>query len=261
MRRADAVRHRLRWRGAVVPAVILAAVELAAAVMDIEGGGLASPSRIARAAFEALLDGSLLAATGQTLFSAVSGVLLGSAIGLLLGVALGLSRTLYWIFEVTLECIRPIPSVALIPVVLLIFGLGYWMEISLVAKSALWPVFFFSVAAVRGIRVRLLEVSRLLEMNPLERMWKIVIPAALPGIFVGFRLSLGIALIVAVTVEVAANPLGLGNAMMRAQETVQPELMLAYLIWIRLIGWGFNSGIIWIQDRLFGRGARLPAQP
>jgi NitT/TauT family transport system permease protein len=109
--------------------------------------------------------------------------------------------------------------------------------------------------------VRLLEVSRLLEMNPLERMWKIVIPAALPGIFVGFRLSLGIALIVAVTVEVAANPLGLGDAMMRAQETVQPDLMLAYLIWIGLIGAGFNSGIIWLQDRLFGRGARLPAQP
>ena len=254
------MRRGIRWRGAVVPVAILALVEIAAATTDLAGGGVAPPSKIGLAAFDALLDGSLLAASAQTLFAAISGVLIGSAIGLVLGVMLGLSRFAYWVAEVTLECFRPIPSVALIPVVLLIFGLGYWMEISLVAKSALWPVFFFSVASVRGIRARLIEVSRLLEMNPFERMWKIVIPAALPGIFVGFRLSLGIALIVAVTVEVAANPLGLGNAMMRAQETVRPYLMLAYLLWIGLVGWALNSGILWLQERLFGRGARPAAQ-
>jgi NitT/TauT family transport system permease protein len=57
-------------------------------------------------------------------------------------------------------------------------------------------------------------------------------------------------------VEIAANPLGLGNAMMRAQETVQPDLMLAYLIWIGLVGWAINNGIVRIQERLFGRTER-----
>jgi len=88
-----------------------------------------------------------------------------------------------------------------------------------------------------------------------------VLPAALPRIFVAFRLAAGIALIVAVTVEIAINPLGLGYAMMNAQQTLRPALMLALLVWIGLIGWGFNGLLLWMQNRLFGPAARVEALP
>jgi NitT/TauT family transport system permease protein len=154
-----------------------------------------------------------------------------------------------------MELLRPIPAVALIPVVMLIFGLGYSMEIALVAFTTIWPVLLLTVAAVRGVKPRLIEVSRLLGMGRLERMVKIVIRAALPGIFVGFRLSLAASLVIAVTVEIVANPIGLGQAMMQAEESLHPALMLAYLVWVGLVGLALNGAVLYLQRRWFGAAA------
>jgi ABC-type nitrate/sulfonate/bicarbonate transport system permease component len=251
--------QRINWRGFVVPLALLLVAEVAVAVTGYRGAALARPSDIAAAAVEALRDGSMLTATAQTLLSAFAGVAVGGAIGLTLGLALGLAPTLYLLLEVSLETIRPIPSVALIPLVLMIFGLGYAMEISLVAKTAMWPVFFLSYAAVRGVKPRLLEVSRLLGMSFAARAAKIVLPAALPGIFVGFRISIAAALIVAVTVEIAANPIGLGHAMMQAEERLRPDLVFAYLFWVGFVGWLVNAAVEWLQRRIVGVSNPLAA--
>ena len=84
------------------------------------------------------------------------------------------------------------------------------MEIVIVAFACVWPILILSRAAVGGIEPRLMEVSRALRLSPADRVRKIIIPAALPRIFLAFRLAAGIALIVAVTVEIAINPIGLG---------------------------------------------------
>ena len=157
--------------------------------------------------------------------------------------------------EVTVEAIRPIPSIALLPIALIALGFGYRMEIVIVAFACVWPILILIRAAVRGIEPRLMEVARALRLPPAQRVWKIIIPAALPRIFVAFRLSAGIALIVAVTVEIAINPLGLGAGIMLAQQALRPDLMLAYLVWIGIIGYALNILLIVAQRRLFGRAA------
>jgi NitT/TauT family transport system permease protein len=81
----------------------------------------------------------------------------------------------------------------------------------------------------------------------------------LPRIFVAFRLAAGISLIVAVTVEIAVNPIGLGYGVMTAGQALRPELMLAYLFWIGLVGYGLNAVLVLAQGSLFGRAARLEA--
>jgi ABC-type nitrate/sulfonate/bicarbonate transport system permease component len=108
---------------------------------------------------------------------------------------------------------------------------------------------------VAGIEPRLVEVARVLGFGFLDRVRKIILPAALPRIFVAFRLASGIALIVAVTVEVAANPLGLGHGIMVAQQSLQPALMFAFLVWIGVLGWALNGFLLWAQRRLFGPAA------
>lgn len=155
----------------------------------------------------------------------------------------------------TTEAIRPIPSVALLPIALIALGFGYRMEIAIVAFACVWPVLIFTRAAVRDVEPRLMEVARALRLSPWARAGKIVLPAALPRIFVAFRLAAGIALIVAVTVEIAVNPLGLGAAIMTAQQALQPALMLALLVWIGVIGFALNAALIAVQRRLFGRFA------
>lgn len=106
-----------------------------------------------------------------------------------------------------------------------------------------------------GVEPRLIEVARALRLSFPARVAKIVVPAALPRIFVAFRLAAGFALIVAVTIEIAINPLGLGAGLMTAGQALRPELMLAYLLWIGIIGFALNVALVFAQRRLFGRAA------
>ncbi|MDR3468885.1 MAG: ABC transporter permease subunit [Xanthobacteraceae bacterium] len=239
----------------VLPLVLVAAAEIAARASHLQSDTLAAPSEIAVALAASAVDGSLLVATRDTLLSAFAGLLIGAAIGLGAGLALGLVDILDRALEVTIEAIRPIPSVALLPIALIALGFGYRMEIAIVAFACVWPVLIFTRAAVRDVEPRLSEVARALRLTPWAKATKIVVPAALPRIFVAFRLAAGIALIVAVTVEIAVNPLGLGAAIMTAQQSLRPALMLALLVWIGLVGFALNAALVLAQRRLFGRFA------
>lgn len=115
------------------------------------------------------------------------------------------------------------------------------MEASLIAFASVWPVLLVTIAAMRGIEPRLLEVARVLQMPMLDRMRKIVLPAALARIAVGLRLALAIALVVAVTVEIVINPRGLGHAMMSAQQALRFDEMYAQLLWIGVTGWAVSA--------------------
>lgn len=246
-----------RLKALALPVTALALAEIAARVIGVQSDSLAPPSAVFAALFEALRDGSILHATRDTLVSAFAGLAAGGVTGLVLGILLGIVPPFDRLMEVTIEALRPIPSIALLPIALIALGFGYRMEIIIVAFACTWPVLILTRAAVRSIEPRLIEVARSLRMPPLARTAKIVIPAALPRIFVAFRLAAGIALIVAVTVEIAINPLGLGHAIMTAQQALRPDLMLAYLVWIGLIGFALNYGLIFAQQKLFGRAAMV----
>jgi ABC-type nitrate/sulfonate/bicarbonate transport system permease component len=244
-----------RLKPLLLPVALLLIFEAWARATDLHSDTLAPPSAIAAALFEALSDGSILIATRDTLLPAAAGLVLGAALGLVLGIALGVFRVFDRLMEVTIEAIRPIPSVALLPIALIALGFGYRMEIVIVAFACLWPVLILGRAAVGAVEPRLIEVSRALRLTPADRVRKIIIPAALPRIFLAFRLAAGIALIVAVTVEIAINPIGLGAGIMTAQQALRPDLMLAYLVWLGLIGYALNAGLIAAQRRWFGRAA------
>ena len=250
-----------RAKPLLLPVAVLVALEVWARATHLQSDSLAPPSAIMMALAGALADHSIPVATRDTLFSAFAGLAIGSIIGLALGIALGISHLLDRLMEVTVEAVRPIPSIALLPIALIALGFGYRMEIVIVAFACVWPMLILSRAAVRSIEPRLMEVSRALRLPPAQRVLKIIIPAALPRIFVAFRLSAGIALIVAVTVEIAINPLGLGAGIMLAQQALRPDLMLAYLVWIGAIGYALNVLLIVAQRRLFGRAALSGESP
>ena len=244
-----------RIKAFLLPITMLAIFEIWARAAHLESDSLAPPSAIAAALVEAFQDGSMLTATRDTLISAFAGLSIGGAVGLAFGIALGIFHIFDRLMEVTIEAIRPIPSIALLPIALIALGFGYRMEITIVAFACVWPILILTRAAVGGIEPRLIEVSRALRLSPADRVRKIIIPAALPRIFLAFRLAAGIALIVAVTVEIAINPIGLGAAIMTAQQALRPDLMLAYLFWIGLIGYLLNTGLMVAQRHLFGRAA------
>jgi ABC-type nitrate/sulfonate/bicarbonate transport system permease component len=244
-----------RIKASLLPVATLMVLEIWARAIDLQSDSLAPPSAVAVALLGAFQDRSIATATRDTLFSAFAGLSIGGAIGLAFGIALGIFNVFDRLMEVTIEAIRPIPSIALLPIALIALGFGYRMEILIVAFACIWPILILSRAAVAGIEPRLMEVSRALRLSPLDQIRKIIIPAALPRIFLAFRLAAGIALIVAVTVEIAINPIGLGAAIMTAQQALRPDLMLAFLVWIGVVGYLLNTSLVVAQRHLFGRAA------
>ena len=237
----------LNFRPFVFPAVLLGALELWARTTGQGSDALAPPTAAVRAFGGALVDGSLLAATGFTLGSAALGLLIGALGGLVLGTLLGLSRRAARLAFLSVEVARPIPSVALIPLAMLVFGFGLRMEVSVVAFACLWPMGVLTQAAVQQVEPRLLEVAHALQLSPWQRFAWIVGPAIVPRLFVALRLCVAIALVVAVTVEIAANPNGMGYALIIAQQSLDPALMLAWLAWIGVVGFAINAAALALQ--------------
>ena len=242
-----------RLRGFAIPVLLIVLWELGARVGTLPPDTMSQPSDILAAGWEALRDGSLLLATVQTFQTALLGLAIGAAIGIAIGSLIGLWPALEAIIGPTLDTIRPVPAVALIPLALLIYGFGVRMEVLVITFACVWPILIVTVSAVRGIEPRLLEVSRALEMKPLARMLRIVLPAALARIAVGIRVSAGVALVVAVTVEIVLNPQGLGYGMIIAAQSLRPDLMWAELLWVGFAGWAFNRLLTVIDRRWLGR--------
>jgi ABC-type nitrate/sulfonate/bicarbonate transport system permease component len=244
------------WLGAVVPLALVLAWE---ALWHLPGQRLESishPADVVRAFVAMAGDGSLLRSTLETFQAAALGLAIAALLGIALGVVLGLSPRLESMVGPSVDAMRPVPSVALIPVALMLFGFGINMEAVVIAFACFWPVLLVTIAAVRGIDPRLLEVAQVLEMPVADRMRKIILPAALARIAVGLRLAIAIALVVAVTVEIVINPRGLGHAMMSAQQALRFDEMYAQLVWIGVVGWGVS---VLAEKLLRGPGAASQA--
>ena len=230
-------------RGAVLPVLL---VGLWQGYAWFSGGRyetVSSPADVLRAALSSLRDGSVLLATWQTLEAAVFGLALAIVAGVLAGALIGGSRIAAAAAGPTVEALRPIPSVAFIPLTLLLFGYGLPMEGLVVAYACVWPILIATADGVRRIEPRLIEVAIAMQMSTWQRMTKIVLPAALGRILVGIRVAAAFALVVAVTVEITVNPRGLGYSLIMAQQKFQVGLMYAQLLWLGLLGVAINAAI------------------
>lgn len=249
-KRIDLQLHALpAW---LVPFAILGAIEIAMRVSGIQSDGLALPSQVAAALLILIADGEIFLRTAETIGAIAVGVPIGGVLGLLLGVWLGLSPRAAHLVSLSIELLRPIPPVAVIPLVMLIYGLGIRMEAAVIAFACFWPMLLLTRDAVVGVEPRLIEVARMLGLPRRKQITKIALPAAVPRIFTALRLTLGIALIVAVTTEIAANPIGIGYAIISAGLSLRPEAMYAFLVWLAILGWLLNAGLIAVHRRLFG---------
>ena len=242
------------WRPWVFPLAVVLGGELLARLTHMQSDSLAPPSLIAVGLWQSALDGTLWTATGQTLGAAFAGLVLGGGIGLLVGIAIGLAPKLADFSFLSIEMLRPLPAIALIPLAMLGFGFGYSMETAVVAFGTLWPVLILAQKAVQSVEPRLLDVAKMMRLRTGTTVWKVVLPAIMPRLVTALRLATGIALVVAVTVEITANPQGLGYALMMAQQTLRPAIMIAMLVWLGIIGWAINFIFVSIEARFFAYG-------
>lgn len=226
-------------RGLLIPALLVIFWEIASRTAVIPDA-LSRPSLMVEALQSAIHDGSLPLATLQTLQTTLLGLLLAAALGIATGLLLGISPFLNGVIGPSVEAFRPVPAIALVPLALLIFGFGLSLEISIIAFACVWPIIIVTISAVQGLDERFTQISRGLEFSLFQRIVKFILPATIGRIWVGIRVATGIALIVAVTVEIVINPRGLGYAMIYAQQMLQVDLVYGYVVWTGLLGWLLN---------------------
>jgi len=193
--------------------------------------------------------GLLNAALG-TLSVWAPGLVIAIVLGAAAGIALALMPRVEIVTRPIVEFIRPIPSVALIPVALIVLGLGFRMEIALIAFASVWPVLFNTKTGVEGVDPRFIETGKVLGLRKSGRVLRIVIPNALPAVATGVRTAAAIALVLAITVEMLAGQKGLGFYLQFARLNGQAENMWAATVFSGLIGLTLNAIFLVAERRL-----------
>lgn len=201
---------------------------------------LPPPSEVWDAVVELARQGVLWEDITHTMGVTLIASVLAIALGILAGTLIGVSRVVSNYSMATVDFLRSLPVIALMPVALLIWGPVEQTEVIVATYAALWPILINTTGAVTGIPGQLHEVSSTLGLGRREKMMKVVIPAAVPGILVGARLAVVSAFVVAIVAEMLINPAGIGGGMVSAQQALAPERLFAYAILAGTLGYLVN---------------------
>lgn len=197
---------------------------------------LPAPTQIVEAAIRLTLSGELFRNVGISLYRALIGFLIGGSIGLFLGVLNGLSRPAEHLLDSSLQMIRNIPHLALIPLVILWFGIGDPARIFLVTLGVFFPIYINTFAGIRSIDPNLLEMGRVYGLGRRELFWQIVLPGALPSLLVGLRYALGLMWLTLIVAETIAANSGIGYMAMNAREFMQTDVVVLSILLYALLG-------------------------
>lgn len=249
------IRHLLHWlqtsrgSGIVLILLLLAAWQLSAVyVMDTPTWP--PVTRIFQAWIADLLDGTLLGNLAATFWRQMLGYWLAVLLGIGVGLAMGYFRVAYNLMEPLIEVFRPIPGPAYLPVLVLFVGIGDEMKVVLILVASLFPILLNTYSGVRAIDPVQLDTARTLGLTTLQTLREIVLPAALPQILTGMRISLAISLILAILSEMIVSNDGLGYFTLLAERTFKVPDMYAGIFTLAMFGYALNRLFLLGESRL-----------
>jgi sulfonate transport system permease protein len=211
---------------------------------------LPSPAATVAALEWGLVNGDLFPQMLATINRMIQGWLLASFVAIAIGSLIGVSATARAYLQPTLEFLRPLPASAIIPVAIALVGLNAEMVLGVVVFGSVWPTLLGTVHGFAHVEPRLVEVSRLLKMSRFEFIYKIGLPNAVPDILAGMRLSLTVALILAVVGELLTAQQGLGTAVLHAARSYRAADLYAGILLLGFIGLVSNYGLAIADKRI-----------
>ncbi|CAM5317294.1 ABC transporter permease [Eoetvoesiella caeni] len=204
--------------------------------------------------FVAFRESWLSARLTQDLVPSVVRLLTGFAIAIVVGVAggvlFGLKRSLEGTVSAVLDFLRSMPSVALIPLAILVFGIGTSMKVFVIAFGAVWPILLNTIDGVKGADSQQIDMARSFRLGGGDTLWRVILPAASPQIFTGLRASLSISIIMMVVSEMLASTNGIGFAILQAQRSFAIKEMWAGIILLGIVGYVLNLLFILVERRV-----------
>ncbi|MDO3110718.1 ABC transporter permease [Mycobacteroides abscessus] len=197
---------------------------------------LPAPSTIARAGFELIANGQLAEALRVSGVRAAEGLLLGGVIGVVLGAAVGLSRLADAVVDPTMQMIRALPHLGLIPLFIVWFGIGELPKVLMVALGAAFPLYLNTTSAIRQVDPKLFETAQVLGFSFWQRLRVIVIPGATPQVLVGLRQSLALSWLTLIVAEQINADAGVGFLINNARDFLRIDVIIFGLVVYALLG-------------------------
>ena len=197
---------------------------------------LPAPTQVVEAGVKLFLSGELTENVKISTWRALVGFLIGGSIGLALGVINGLSRISEQFLDSSVQMSRNGPHLALIPLVILWFGIGDQARIFLVALGVFFPIYINTFFGIRSIDSGLIEMGKVYGLRSRELFWQIILPGALPGILVGVRYALGVMWLTLIVAETIAANSGIGYMAMNAREFMQTDVVVLSILLYALLG-------------------------
>ncbi|MDF2924038.1 MAG: ABC-type transporter, integral rane subunit [Paenibacillaceae bacterium] len=232
------------------PLIILGAWEYATRTGKVNPAILPSIEEVAATFFRLIQNGQLPHDLGVSLGRVVTGYSIAIVAGILFGVIMGMSVKASRFFTIIFDGIRQVPPIAWIPLVILWFGIGETSKLVIIVKSSFFPILLNTIAGVKGTPTDYLEVARLYKLSKWETFRKVYLPFAIPSIFVGLRLGLGVAWMSVVAAELIAASSGIGFRINDARMLMLPDVIMVGIIAVGAIGVTMDRGLSWICRRV-----------
>lgn len=233
--------------------------ELVSLLGFLEAFHIPSPFTVLKTFFFLLVEGVHVGELGKvtmfkmakdSLYRVCIGFLLALAIGFPIGFWMGWNKTVKTFLENMYTVLRPLPPFAWVPLSLFFLGPGNLTSVFVIWIGAFFPISLNTMAAVENVEKKYIRAALTLGLKRNQLIREVVIPAALPGIFTGIRIGLGMAWGLVVAAELVAVKTGLGALIWRADLVMRPDIILAGIIFIGLIAYVLEQGILWLQRGL-----------
>ena len=220
----------------LVPLALVAAWQAASALGWLSTRVLPAPSAVVRAAWELTASGELWTHVKVSAGRALAGLAIGGGLGLLLGLLTGSLRWAETLLDSTVQMVRNIPALALIPLVILWFGIDESAKLFLISVSVFFPIYLNTFHGIRSVDPALVEMGRTYGLTRWQLQRDIILPGALSSILVGLRFSLGLMWVILIVAETISAQSGIGYLTMNAREFLQTDIVLVGILLYALLG-------------------------
>jgi sulfonate transport system permease protein len=240
----------LAWLSWAAPVLITLIWEAAAQAGLLSLQVLPAPTRVISTAIDLIAQGKLISDMAVSLLRAAVGFAIGGAIGFGLGTLVGFSRLAEALMDRSIQMIRAIPFLALLPLVIVWFGVDEGGKIFLVALGVSFPIYINTVLGIRQVDPKLLELGKVIGLDNWTLVWRIVLPGALPSILTGVRYALASAWLALVVAETIATSSGIGFLAMDAREFLRTDVIVLAIVIYALIGMAADAITRSLERRL-----------
>jgi sulfonate transport system permease protein len=239
-----------RWLPYLLPVVIVALWQILSSVGFISTRVMPSPADVLKAFWATTISGKLPYDMAVSAGRAVAGLVVGGAIGFAFGILNGVSKLAEQLTDTSLQMLRTIPHLALIPLVILWFGIGEESKLFLTSLGVLFPIYLNTYHGVRNVDRDLIEMGRVYGMSGFTLFRKVIFPGALPSIFVGLRYALGIMWLTLIVSETIAASSGIGHMAMEAREFMMTDIVVLALVIYALLGKAADVAVRYLERRV-----------